>query len=93
MFIHFRLGDIAKENFNPPIDYYLKALSLISSYDTVYLSTDDNNHPIIKQFVERYPAAQMLGYNEIQTIQFASTCKKRDFVARLVFGCYRISVI
>jgi hypothetical protein len=73
--IHLRLGDIAEGGFNPSVDYYLKALSLISSYDSIYLSTDNANHPIVKQIFKQYPAAQILGYNEIQTIQFASTCK------------------
>ena len=35
VFIHIRLGDI--EHLNVGVEYYLKALSMISSYDNLYI--------------------------------------------------------
>ena len=49
-FIHVRLTDAAI--FNPGIDYYTKVLSQIS-YDNIYLASDDINHVIIKNLIEK----------------------------------------
>ena len=76
LFIHIRLGDIA--HFNPGIDYYLKSIKYIkefSNFDNIYISSDTLTHDIIKKIVEEYPYTNLIHYNEIETIQFGSTCK------------------
>lgn len=71
-FIHIRLTDCAK--YNPGIDYYLKSIEVIN-FDNLYISTDDKNHIIIHQLIEKYPNAILLNYDEVTTFQFSSTCK------------------
>jgi hypothetical protein len=73
IYIHLRLDD-AKQ-WSPGLQYYLKAIESIGVHDKIYLSTDEKEHPIVKQIIEKYPQARLLEYDEIQTIQFASTCK------------------
>ena len=72
MFIHIRLTDVS--HFNPGINYYLNAIKNIA-FDNLYISSDDINHTIIKTIVNLYPNTKLLSYDEITTIQFASTCK------------------
>lgn len=73
LFIHIRLKDVA--HFNPGIEYYCRAIKAIQSYDTIYISTDDPNHSIIRQLCDLYPTVKLLILDEVSTIQFASTCK------------------
>jgi hypothetical protein len=70
--VHIRLGDIA--HFNPGLHYYKKALSQLT-FDKLYITTDQKDHDMIRQLISLYPNATILEYNEIQTFQFASTCK------------------
>jgi hypothetical protein len=72
LFIHVRLTDASR--FNPGIQYYLKAISKIE-FDNLFLSSDHRNHIIVKKIIELYPETKIINYNEINTIQFASTCK------------------
>jgi len=72
LFIHIRLTDVS--HFNPGINYYLNAIKNIK-FDNLYISTDDINHTIIKTIANLYPNTKLLSYDEITTIQFASTCK------------------
>ena len=72
LFVHVRLTDVAR--FNPGINYYLNAINSIN-YDNLYLSTDDKYHIIIRSLLKMYPNAKLVNYDEITTIQFASTCK------------------
>ena len=72
LFIHIRLTDA--KNWNPGINYYLNAIKLIP-YDNLYLSTDEKTHTIIKTLITEYPNANLINYDEINTFQFASTCK------------------
>ena len=72
LFIHVRLTDVAR--FNPGVKYYVNAINNIN-YDNLYISTDDKNHNIIKKILNLYPNAKVIDYDEITTIQFASTCK------------------
>lgn len=73
LFIHVRLGDTVQ--YNPGIQYYLKAISKIK-YDNLYISTDDKSHPIISEIAKNYPyQTHLLMYDEVSTLQFASTCK------------------
>jgi hypothetical protein len=76
LFIHIRLGDI--EHFSPGIDYYLKSIKYVKelkNFDNIYISSDSPTHDIIKKIVEEYPQAILINTNEIETIQFGSTCK------------------
>lgn len=70
--MHIRLDDVA--HFNPGINYYKKALSLLT-FDQLYITTDQKNHEMIKQLISLYPHAIIIEYDEIRTFQFASTCK------------------
>ena len=70
--VHVRLTDVAK--YNPGINYYLHAIKSIS-YDTLYIATDDHKHDIIKSIVAQCSNVKILDYDEINTFQFASTCK------------------
>jgi len=72
LFIHIRLGDVSK--FNPGYNYYVKAISQIQ-YDNIYISTDDKDNSLIKQIMDFYPKIKLIEYDEIKTIQFATTCK------------------
>ena len=70
--MHIRLDDAAQ--WNPGLDYYQKTLSNIT-FDKLYITTDQKDHDIIRQLTSLYPTATIMEYNEIQTFQFASTCK------------------
>lgn len=72
LYIHIRLTDAA--HLNPGSKYYLKCIEQIH-YDNIYLSTDDLTHTIIKEIINNYPKILLIEYNEVKTIQFASTCK------------------
>jgi len=72
LFIHIRLGDVIQ--YNPGINYYLKAISLIH-FNNMYISSDSIDHNIIKEIMNKYPQAIIILKDEIKTIQFASTCK------------------
>ena len=70
--IHIRLTDTA--HFNPGINYYTTTISTIQ-FDNLYICSDDIHHNIIKEILKIYPNATIIEYDEINTIQFASTCK------------------
>jgi hypothetical protein len=70
--LHVRLTDALQ--FNPGVQYYLDTLSSLT-FDKLYLTTDDPGHSIITQILQKYPRAILFNLNEVQTIQFASTCK------------------
>lgn len=72
LYIHIRLGDVAK--LNPGISYYLNQIKNIT-FDNLYISTDDTKHNIVNTIIKSYPNAKLIDYNEIKTIQFATTCK------------------
>ena len=72
LFIHIRLTDVA--HHNPGIIYYVNAIKNIN-FDNLYLSTDDKNHSIIIKLLQLYPSSQLIEFDEINTFQFASTCK------------------
>ena len=72
LFIHIRLTDAA--HLNPGLTYYTKAISSIN-FENIYIATDDINHPIIKDLQSLYKNVDMFIKDEIETIQFGSTCK------------------
>lgn len=73
LLIHIRLDDLAY--CNPGNNFYFKAISNINNFDNLYITTDQKDHDIIKQIIEKYQNAIIIDYDEIKTIQFASTCK------------------
>jgi hypothetical protein len=76
LYIHVRLTDTA--HLNPGVDYYLNTIKGIIkniNCQKIYISTDDTSHGIIKKIIEEYPITEIINYDEIKTIQFASTCK------------------
>jgi hypothetical protein len=72
LYIHIRLTDATQ--FNPGCNYYLKTIEDID-FDKLYISSDDPEHPMVKHIQTRYPDSVILLYDEVKTIQFASTCK------------------
>ena len=61
---------------NPRLNYYLKAIENIGNFDNLYISSDEITHQIISSICNKYPKSLILvNCNEIDTIQFASTCK------------------
>jgi hypothetical protein len=72
LYIHIRLGDAC--HYNPGIHYYLKTINTID-FDNLYISSDSIEHSIIREIIENYPTSKIINYDEINTIQFASTCK------------------
>ena len=74
LFVHVRLGDIAKKNWNMDLNYYLDTIKKIN-FDNIILSSDSLNHEIIKNIQSKYPNIKLDNHNEIECIQFASTCK------------------
>jgi len=72
LFIHIRLDDAAYAN--PGITYYINAIKNIS-FDNMYISTDDKNNYMIIKLLELYPSSELIHYDEVNTIQFGSTCK------------------
>ena len=41
----------------------------------MFISSDENTPPIVQKIIQLYPNANIIEMNEINTIQFASTCK------------------
>ena len=72
LFIHIRLGDL--KDFNPGIEYYLKAIKKIS-FDKLYIGSDSLDHEIIHKLKTFYPKVNLVDKSPIETIQFGSTCR------------------
>ena len=72
IFIHVRLTDV--QEYNPGIKYYLKAIEKCQERQHIYIGTDDPAHIIIQE-LQLLPNTTLLKTDEIQTIQFGSTCK------------------
>jgi hypothetical protein len=72
LFVHIRLTDA--EKWNPGITYYTNIIKTVS-FDNLYIATDDKAHVFIKTLLELYPSATVIDYDEVNTIQFGSTCK------------------
>jgi hypothetical protein len=73
--IHIRLTDA--EQFNPGIDYYKKVINNIN-FDTMYITTDDNNHWFIQELFKQYHYKNptiLLSDKLEEIIQFSSTCR------------------
>jgi hypothetical protein len=72
LFIHIRLTDV--QSYNPGLTYYINTINKIK-YNNIYIATDDKKHKIIKELISIYKNIQIIDYEEIETIQFGSTCK------------------
>jgi hypothetical protein len=59
---------------NPGLYYYINTINGIN-YSDLYISTDSLNHSFILNLKQRFPKLIIINSNEINTIQFASTCK------------------
>jgi len=70
--IHIRLTDV--QEFNPGLNYYLNTINKIQ-FDDLYICSDDVDHNIIIEIKKKHPNTKIIKYDEIRTIQFASTCK------------------
>ena len=44
-------------------------------FDKLYISTDEEDHDIVKTIMLNYPSAILVSQDEIKTFQFASTCR------------------
>ena len=75
IFVHIRLGDVADKN--PGFAYYEKVLNSLETkgYDRIFLSSDSPFHPICQKIFMGFRNTSFLQVDEIQTIQFASTCR------------------
>lgn len=71
-FVHIRLGDV--EKYNPGVKYYDDILAGLSC-DNIFVSSDTENHSIIKILREKYPNLKIYRSSIEDTIAFASTCK------------------
>jgi hypothetical protein len=71
VFVHVRLGDAYKDN--PGFYYYDSVLSKLS-YKNGYISSDAVYNPIVQNLITKYNLILIL-FDEVKTIQFASTCK------------------
>ncbi len=77
IFLHIRLTD-AKTLISYNLEYYIDAIKQIES-KKIIIATDNFNDTWIKQIHKKLKSKYQIKYleqeNEIQTIQFASTCK------------------
>ena len=72
LIVHIRLSDAAQ--WNVGLDYYLNSINNIP-FDKLYITTDDVNHIYISRIKSLYENVEIINYDEIKTLQFASTCK------------------
>lgn len=73
LFIHIRLSDAAI--YNPGSLYYINTIKRVSDFTNLYIATDSLDHNISIEIKNEYPLAKWIHYDEVETIQFASTCK------------------
>ena len=73
LFVHYRLGDIARENFHIGLEYYIKCIENIN-FNNIYIASDSLDHDNILKLLEKYPKAKLVDKNPVETIQFGSTC-------------------
>ena len=73
LYVHVRLGDGIQ--YSPGLVYYINAIRNVANYDKLYISTETPDHEYIQTLLKEFPGAVLIRYDEIKTIQFASTCK------------------
>jgi hypothetical protein len=72
IFVHIRLTDVS--HLNPGIKYYINTISKIP-HDDLYVASDDLGHPFIHLIHNAFPNMKIICENDVQTIQFGSTCR------------------
>jgi hypothetical protein len=72
IYIHIRLTDLI--NHTPGYEYFANLVRKIP-HEQLYISTDEETHSIITQMKQTFPKMIILQMDEIQTMQFASTCR------------------
>ena len=68
-----RLGDVKRRS--PGLQYYIRAIQNAGTHSKIYICTDSPRDTIIQKLQSELPNTELLQLNEIETIQFASTCK------------------
>jgi hypothetical protein len=71
VYVHVRLDDTA--HANPGYSYYETALKSLD-FEKGFVSSDSPSHPIVQDLLKNFPL-QLLEKDEVETIQFGSTCK------------------
>ncbi len=71
-FIHIRLTDASQHC--PSCNYFINVIKSIN-FDKIYIASDDITNNIVKQLLDIFPSIEIIDYNEVETIQFGSTCK------------------
>ena len=77
LFIHVRLGDIIEFKFEVDYKYYDETIIKIKNsnpYKKAYITSDSIDHDICKKLIKQYNLI-IYNSNEIDTLQFGSTCK------------------
>lgn len=74
-FVHVRLGDFIKNKMALDYQYYENALSKVNTNDLV-ISTDDENHDIVKKILDKYNAT-LIQESPENTILYGSSCKNK----------------
>jgi hypothetical protein len=74
LFVHVRINGIANSNDFEPFEYYDLAISKITFFKNGYISSDSITHPICTKLIRKYNLI-VIDSNEIEVIQFGSTCK------------------
>lgn len=72
LFLHIRLTDAKK--YNPGLDYYVNCIKQIN-YDNIYIGSDNFTDDLVQKIKILYPKVILIEKNQIETIQFGSTCK------------------
>jgi hypothetical protein len=77
LFIHVRLGDTIDLNFSVNYNYYDEIIEKIKNsnpFEKAYITSDSINNDICQRLIDKY---NLIIYNsdEIDTLQFGSTCK------------------
>ena len=74
-FVHVRLGDFIKNKMALDYRYYETALYKVNT-DNLVLSTDDENHDIVKKILDKYNAT-LIQESPENTILYGSSCKNK----------------
>ena len=75
LFIHIRLGDVYQHGWNISKEYYEKCIERCKNSDNIYIASDSLDSVFISELQKKYKNIKLVSKNEIETIQFGSTCK------------------
>lgn len=74
-FVHIRLGDFVKNKMALDYQYYEAALSKVNT-ESLVVSTDDENHDVIKKILDKYNAT-LIQESPENTILYGASCKNK----------------